>query len=193
MAATSRPLHRLTEDQARFLSNALPTWAATVEGDAPDPERDEHLAMLAAIEAALDASLAAHEDLREMVVAASDLQSGDYIAGDAGGLVRITGAVEASEARPGETLVEIEVGTIYLDDDEQVTILRWMPEEGGLDDEDERCRAESCDDDLSDLEGYNGFCGNHADLIHAHDEGSHAVSEEGPQADCPVCRGENVD
>lgn len=61
----------------------------------------------------------------------------------------------------------------------------------GEDDEtpDETCAADDCDDDLSDGEGYDGYCGTHADLIEAHESGAHecacAMSESSLNA-CPL-------
>lgn len=43
--------------------------------------------------------------------------------GDSGGTVRITGDVSSSSAMPGCTLIETEVGTLYIGDEEDVTII----------------------------------------------------------------------
>lgn len=52
------------------------------------------------------------------------LRPGDHIVTSSGGLVFIEGNVEPSSAPPGEIAVEIEVGTVYYDADEEVTVLR---------------------------------------------------------------------
>jgi hypothetical protein len=48
----------------------------------------------------------------------------------------------------------------------------------------ERCAHDECDESLDDGEGWNGYCGTHADKIENHNEGDH---EETPDDDCPEC------
>ena len=50
----------------------------------------------------------------------------------------------------------------------------------------EECAADDCDDDMTDNEGYDGFCGTHADLIAQHDDGEHP---DGLNSECPDCGG----
>ena len=61
-------------------------------------------------------------------VAAKDLQPGWFIVGDQGGLACITGEVYKSATMRGSTAVEIEHGTLYLDEDEPVTVAHKLPE-----------------------------------------------------------------
>mgnify|MGYP000607297176 CR=1 FL=1 len=53
------------------------------------------------------------------------------------------------------------------------------------------CRVEGCFESLDDGEGWNGFCGDHADVVEGHvaeDEEDRHVP--GSRPDCPVCTGE---
>lgn len=50
--------------------------------------------------------------------------------------------------------------------------------------DEELCRADECDESLDDGEGYDGYCGTHADKVANHEEGAH---EEAPDDDCPEC------
>lgn len=56
--------------------------------------------------------------------------------------------------------------------------------------DEETCAAEDCNDTLDDGEGYDGYCGYHADLIESHHAGEHAThiaSDSGANDDCPEC------
>jgi hypothetical protein len=46
------------------------------------------------------------------------------------------------------------------------------------------CRVDLCEVPLSDGEGWDGYCGSHADLVYAHDEGDHGGNLD---TDCPSC------
>lgn len=59
-------------------------------------------------------------------------------------------------------------------------------------DEDTTCRAEGCDEDSTGGEGYDGFCGNCADILYGHEQGAHQPGgsddgDGGPRKDCPAC------
>jgi hypothetical protein len=99
---------------------------------------------------------------------------------------------------------EAEVAASMLDEYEQSHSIRMaVGEDDRTPDEDaEECAAEGCDDDLSDNEGYDGYCGHHAEMVEAHESGEHecacAMSESslnacplhgpgGSFGDCPEC------
>lgn len=46
------------------------------------------------------------------------------------------------------------------------------------------CRADGCNERNDDGEGWDGWCGNCADIVTQHEEGDH---EDEPRGDCPEC------
>ena len=96
---------------------------------------------------------------------------------------------------------EAEVAAGMLDEYEQSHNIRFaVGEDDRTPDEEETCIADDCDESLNDGEGYDGYCGTHADKIEGHNEGQHRVSgfddngdpANGPDADCPNCNGAGV-
>lgn len=68
-------------------------------------------------------------------------------------------------------------------------------------DDEETCVDDDCDESLEDGEGFDGYCGNHADKIEGHNEGRHRpVGEKddegddanGPDDECPNCGGAGI-
>ena len=51
--------------------------------------------------------------------------------------------------------------------------------------DEDTCDADGCTGSLSDGEGYDGYCGTHADKVENHNEGQHAG--DGRDAECPEC------
>ncbi|MDH2390084.1 hypothetical protein QCN29_15045 [Streptomyces sp. HNM0663] len=49
---------------------------------------------------------------------------------------------------------------------------------------DDECRDKKCTESTENGEGWDGYCGHHADVIYAHEEGEHANT---PHDDCPDC------
>lgn len=60
------------------------------------------------------------------------------------------------------------------------------------DSDEDVCVVEDCGESLNDGEGFDGYCGTHADKIESHSEGYHQAAEGGPDADCPNCNGAGV-
>lgn len=67
--------------------------------------------------------------------------------------------------------------------------------------ETETCTVDDCDESLDDGEGFDGYCGNHADKIEGHNHGAHRPLGEtddegdettGPDDECPNCDGANI-
>lgn len=49
---------------------------------------------------------------------------------------------------------------------------------------DDICRADGCFEDLDDGNGWDGWCGHHADIVSGHEDGDH---KSAPRDDCPEC------
>lgn len=100
---------------------------------------------------------------------------------------------------------EAKIAAGMLDEYEQSHDIRFAVGEDDRtpdeDDEDEEtCIADDCDESLDDGEGFDGYCGTHADKIEGHNTGQHRVSgfdddgdpASGPDPECPNCNGAGV-
>ncbi len=85
----------------------------------------------------------------------------------------------------GNEHAAINVGEIYSHDVGASTQYSFA---NHLDDEARRSAVArtGCDEDLDDGEGWNGYCGTHADLVDQHDEGEHDGDNARPRG-CPIC------
>lgn len=62
----------------------------------------------------------------ELTTLAKNLEPGNVLVGDAGGHSQINGNIDPSNLIMGALAVETEHGTLYIDPDEQVTIIVEM-------------------------------------------------------------------
>ncbi|KQP63132.1 hypothetical protein [Nocardioides sp. Leaf285] len=91
---------------------------------------------------------------------------------------------EAIPSLLGNEHAAINVGEIYSHDvgaSTQYSFANHLDDEG-----EERCREDGCDKDPDSGDGWDGYCGIHADLIERHDAGEHDGDNARP-ADCPIC------
>lgn len=105
-----------------------------------------------------------------------DLDTGAPVPGGKPGEARDLAAELLATVRAANARREAELATKRSADEE--------PDSVEEDEEVEGCAEPGCEESMDDGEGWNGFCGHHADLIANHEEGDHDGT---PSPDCPEC------
>lgn len=117
------------------------------------------------------------------VAAESEIDLGNTgapVPGGKSGEVRDLAAELVATVRAANARREAELATKRSADEEPDSV----EEDEEEDEEVEECAAPDCEESLDDGEGWNGFCGHHADLIANHEEGDHDGTTS---PDCPEC------